>query len=203
MIVFVDGAHTVGSIPLNIKDLDPHFYISNFHKWAYAPKSSTFLYVSKDFQEIVHPNIISVQYKKGFTNEYSYTGTRDYSAYFSIPDALQFRKGFGEMDIMKYMNDLAWEAGLEVARIWGTEMLISEKSRIGSLVNVRIPCNDEQLLLKANYIALYEHNVFVVVFKFNDGNFYTRLSAQIYNELSDYVYAAETFLKIIDQLKKK
>ena len=203
VIVFVDGAHTVGSIPLDIKDLNPDFYISNFHKWAYAPKSATFLYVSKEFQNMVHPNIISFQYKKGYTNEYSYTGTRDYSAYFSIPDALEFRKAFGEKDIFQYMNDLAWEAGKEVVRIWGTEMLILEKNRIGSLVNVRIPCNDEQILNKANYKALYEHNVYVVVFKYNDGNFYTRLSAQIYNELSDYVYAAETFLKIINDLKSQ
>jgi len=199
--VFIDGAHTVGQIPVDIKDINPHFYLSNFHKWGYAPKSVSFLYVAKEFQEKVHPNIITAFYKKGFSNEYAYTGTRDYSSHLTIKDALEFRKQFGEKEIMEYINNLAWEAGKEVARVWGTEMLIKDKSRIGSMVNVRIPISDDAILAKAVYKCLYEHNTFVVVYKHNDGNSYTRMSAQIYNEISDYTYAAETFLKVINELK--
>jgi len=200
--VFVDGAHTVGQVPVDLKDLQPDFYLSNFHKWAYAPKSAAFLYVAKEYQSMVHPNIISFNYKAGFTKEYSYTGTRDYSSYFSVKDALEFRRSLGDKEIMHYINDLAWEAGKEVSRIWGTEVLIKDKGRIGSMINIRIPCQDKDILDKAVYKCLYEHNTYIVSYKHNDGNFYTRMSAQIYNELSDYTYAAETFLKVIEELKQ-
>jgi len=200
--VFVDGAHAVGQIPIDVKDINADFYLSNFHKWGYVPKSVSFMHVSKEFQSKVHPNVITAKYKTGFSNEYSYVGTKDYTAIFTIKDALDFRKMFGDRDIMDYMNNLAWEAGKEVAKIWGTEMLIIDKCRIGSMANVRIPFNDEQLLRKAVDVCLTQHNTFIVVYKHNDGNFYTRMSAQIYNELSDYTYAAEKYLQVVHDLMK-
>jgi selenocysteine lyase/cysteine desulfurase len=201
IITFIDGAHVVGQIPLDIRDLNPDFYISNFHKWGYAAKTVSLLYVKKEFQSRVHPNIITSKYRTGFVNEYSYTGTKDYSSIFTIPDAIEFRKSLGETEIMKYMNDLAWEAGIEVAKIWGTETLIINKVRIGSMVNVRLPINDEEVIRKIIYKALFEHNVYMITFKFNDNNHYVRFSGQIYNEISDYIYAAETFNKLLEELK--
>jgi len=59
-----------------------------------------------------------------------------------VKDALEFRNIFGDKEIMQYMSDLSWQAGNEVQKIWGTEMLINDKSRLSSLNNIRIPCND-------------------------------------------------------------
>jgi len=68
---------------------------------------------------------------------------------------------------------------------------------------VRIPCDNEQLLLQAVELTLERYNTWVVVFKFNNGKFYTRLSAQIYNEIEDYVYAISSFTKELNELEKK
>lgn len=200
--VFIDGAHVVGQIPLDIQDLDPDFYISNFYKWAFAPKSVSFLYVKKEFQNLIHPNIISSYYGKGFVWEFAYTGCKDYSAYLSISDALKFRQKIGEEEIIKYNRNLAWQAGVEIAKVWGTEILIKDQTKIPAMVNVRVPCEDTVLIEKIVKQALFEYNTYIPCFKFNNGKIYARFSAQIYNEISDYLYAANVFKKLIEKETK-
>ncbi len=41
----LDGAHVIGMMPLNIKELGCDFYTSSPHKWLMAPKGTGFLYV--------------------------------------------------------------------------------------------------------------------------------------------------------------
>jgi len=41
----VDGAHAVGMIPINVKDMGCDFYIYSPHKWLLAPKGIGLLYV--------------------------------------------------------------------------------------------------------------------------------------------------------------
>lgn len=42
--VFVDGAHAVGSVDVDVEALGADFYSSNLHKWAFAPLSAAFLH---------------------------------------------------------------------------------------------------------------------------------------------------------------
>ena len=203
IISVIDGAHAVGQIPLDIKDIDPDIYLSNFHKWMFVPKSCSFLFVRKDMQRDIHPNIISYTYGSGFVKEFSFTGTKDYSAYFTIETALGFREKFGDLEIMNHNMELAFEAGKRVAELWGTEMLINDKERTGCMVNVRIPCDNEQALLQAVELTLERYNTWVVVYKFNDGKYYTRLSAQIYNEVEDYIFAIKSFTKVLEEVENR
>jgi selenocysteine lyase/cysteine desulfurase len=92
ILTIIDGAHAVGQIPLDLKDLNPDFYVSNFHKWAFAPKSASFLYVRNDLRSLIHPNIISSAFVNNFVSDFNYVGTKDYSAYLAIKDGLEFRK---------------------------------------------------------------------------------------------------------------
>lgn len=45
IVVAVDGAHGVGSLPLYLKDLPVDFYGGNLHKWFMAPKGTAFGWV--------------------------------------------------------------------------------------------------------------------------------------------------------------
>lgn len=43
---FIDGAHAINQVPIDFSAIQPDAYFSNFHKWAYTPKSAAFLYLS-------------------------------------------------------------------------------------------------------------------------------------------------------------
>jgi isopenicillin-N epimerase len=96
IMTFVDGAHAPGQIPLNLKDSSFDFYTGACHKWMMTPKGSSFLFVKKEYQSLVDPLVISWGYQARFPSgsqflDYHQTnGTRDYSAFLTIPAAIQF-----------------------------------------------------------------------------------------------------------------
>ncbi len=209
IISIIDGAHTVGQIDISMNLINPDFYISNFHKWFYAPKTASFLYVDPAFHEKVHPNIITSQYKKGFKNEFLYTGTRDHSVYFSIKDAFHFRNKIGEKEIKLYSKNLAYLAGLIISEIWNSKLLTYDSEVLGNMVNVLIPFNDidskhktDEFIKKVTLETFNVYNVYIPTFKFS-GDFFARFSANIYNDIDDYVYAAEKFLEILKKSSQK
>jgi isopenicillin-N epimerase len=96
ILTFVDGAHAPGHVPLNLSTLQADIYTGACHKWMLTPKGSSFLYVKKEQQDLVDPLIISWGYKALFPShspflDYHQTqGTRDFSACYTIPTAIDF-----------------------------------------------------------------------------------------------------------------
>lgn len=98
IISIIDGAHAPGQIPLDMEAIGADFYTGNCHKWMLAPKGAAFLYVRPDMQKIVKPLIVSKPYepeKPGETGHpmidyFIWTGTKDPSAYLSIPASIEF-----------------------------------------------------------------------------------------------------------------
>lgn len=96
IISIIDGAHVPGHIPLNINELNPDYYTGALHKWYLAPKGLSFLYVSKIYQALIDPLIVSWGYESDFPShsqflDYNeFNGTRDFSAYLCMPAMQQF-----------------------------------------------------------------------------------------------------------------
>jgi isopenicillin-N epimerase len=93
--VFIDGAHAVGQIPLDLDALPVDWYVSNLHKWAYSPRGSAFLYAAPGAASLTRPVLVSHYIGMGFPHSFDYIGTRDYTAWLAVPRALAFLQELG------------------------------------------------------------------------------------------------------------
>jgi selenocysteine lyase/cysteine desulfurase len=195
--VLVDGAHAVGQIPLDIKDLGVDYYVSNGHKWLFSPKGSAFLWVAKDKQKNIVPLVISSSGNTSYVGEFEYTGTRDYTSFCSIGAALDFRSKWGDVEIMNYNHNLAVWSGDYISKRWNTTVLVNNATMIGSLVNIELPTTDDTKASSLQQKLFDGYKMYIVVYKL-EGKWYTRLSAQIFLEKSDFIALATNVLTILN-----
>jgi isopenicillin-N epimerase len=98
LLTFVDGAHAPGQIPVDLNVLQADFYTGACHKWMMTPKGSSFLYVRKELQNMCDPLVVSWGYNSAkpshslFLDYHQMQGTRDYSAFLTIPATIDFMK---------------------------------------------------------------------------------------------------------------
>ena len=86
----IDGAHAPGMVPVELSKLGATYYTGNAHKWMCAPKGAAFLYVQRDRQQRLHPNVISHGYLAGFQAEFDWTGTFDPTPWLCIPESIRY-----------------------------------------------------------------------------------------------------------------
>ncbi|HEX5155118.1 MAG TPA: aminotransferase class V-fold PLP-dependent enzyme [Parafilimonas sp.] len=96
LLTIVDGAHVPGHIPLDITALGADIYTGACHKWMCTPKGCSFLYVRKELQPLFDPLLISWGYESAapshsrFIDYHQMQGTRDFSAFLTVPKAIEF-----------------------------------------------------------------------------------------------------------------
>jgi len=204
--VLIDGAHAIGNIPINIAELNPDYYITNCHKWLYASRGCAMMYVAKQHQNTIHPAHITYTYTQpsSYQDEFHSFGTMDYSPFLTVTAALKFREDVGgEEAIMSYNHQLALAGGTYIANVFGTEVLQTE-DQMGSMVDVRLPLDnpDDSRLTGAFWTdtLLYEHQeVFAPTYK-HGGQWWIRISAQIYNDLTDFELLANAYSTVCNDL---
>lgn len=92
----VDGAHALGMMPLNLKELGAAYYTANCHKWLCAPKGAAMLYVDAERQQYIQPLVVSHGYNaphaplSRFRTAFDWPGTHDPTAYLCVPAAINF-----------------------------------------------------------------------------------------------------------------
>lgn len=207
--VLVDGAHALGHVSIDVQDLDPDYYVANGHKWLYSSKGSALLWVHPNRQADISPTTISYEGQglSRFQIGFAYQGTQDMTQFMSMEAALSFRsvvsKG-SDASIMDYMHTLAVKGGSILAEAWGTEILLPD-TNFGAMVDVRLPHNDNvTLLYSLPALILAQYNTWVPIYPW-DGqsfsnsskNWYTRVSAQIYNDETDFHMLANAVLDIL------
>lgn len=96
IITVIDGAHVPGQLPLDLDSLGADFYSGNLHKWLCAPKGAAFLYARSDVIAMLEPLIVSWGYQSDnpgpstLVDYVEWQGTRDISAFLSVPEAIKF-----------------------------------------------------------------------------------------------------------------
>jgi len=208
VMVVIDGAHVMGQIPLNVTQLNADFYVSNGHKWLYSPKGSAVLWARKDRQSLIVPTVISDegQGRTLFQLEFSYVGTKDYTPYLSMSSALDFRSSLGDRAIMDYIHNLAVNGGDVLASRWNTGVLV-ENDMVPAMVNVRLPTNaptpptpvppNQVNPALIPQLLLEKFDTWVPTYALQ-GQWWVRVSAQIYNDISDFEFLASAILSLLN-----
>ncbi|KAG5355802.1 Hercynylcysteine sulfoxide lyase [Yarrowia sp. B02] len=216
VLSFIDGAHSIGLIPVSMRKTQPDFYVTNVHKWGYGVRGGAILYVAEEHHRLIHTlpvshtylddseNLEPEQEERRLIDRFTFIGTQDFSPYMAITAAYEFRKQLGgEAQIRKYCNDLAIKVGDLAASQWRTEVL----GHAGAMVTVRLPIPEEFLaaaseerkqelfqlicdhpLTRGTYVPPIYHN----------GKMYVRFSAQVYNELEDYQVGIDAVNEALD-----
>ncbi len=201
--VLADGAHAPGAIPLDLPSLQVDWYVGNLHKWMWVPRSSGILWACPARQDELHPPVMSWGLDQGFTAEFDAPGTRDPSGHLSAPSAVALMKEFGVDEVQAYNHALAWRGAERLAERWSTRFETPE-SLIGTMATVTLPAvlgstDDDAALVRDRLLA--ESRIEVHVFAFRD-RLHVRISAQIYNELSDIDRLAEAVLSQVGETER-
>jgi len=211
--VLVDGAHAPGMVALNLDSLGAAYYTGNLHKWVCAPKGAAFLHVREDRRDGVRPlvishgaNALSVN-RSRFHLEHDWTGTRDPSAWLSVPVALLT------------MESMA-EGGWDEVRSRNRELVLEGRNILCDALDVGAPCPDSMIASLASLPLpdgdcgsvndlfpfdglqdrlLNEFRIEVPVIAWPaPPKRLVRISAQLYNSRPQYVALAEVLLHVLD-----
>lgn len=201
--VFVDGAHAIGSLRVDVKDIGADFYVSNLYKWFFSPPAVAFLYCKGKSSDVHHP-VVSQEYGKGLPVESAWLGMRDYSPQLVVPSILEFVNRFegGIEGIMRRNHDGVVKMGTMLAESWGTN-LGSPPEMCASMIMVGLPSrlcvlSDDDASRLRSYLRVY-HAIEVPIYyqalrdaerdpRDKDGIItgYVRISYQVYNKDDDY-----------------
>ncbi|OXH22779.1 hypothetical protein J008_06257 [Cryptococcus neoformans] len=220
----IDGAHAIGQIPLDIKKADCDFFVSNCHKWLMAHRGVAFLYVPTRNQYLMRTSVpTSAGYESSkyptlggvrswdWASQYEWTGTQNWTPLFSVLPAIEFRKSIGgEQRIMDYCQSLAIEGGKRLKKKWGPLTCIMDTkpaSLTVAMVNLSLPhvpapndAADQAKQLRYFEEGMYEANCFAACYV-HGGKWWLRLSAQVWNDLSDFEYVGEVLEKLCLEIK--
>ena len=196
MAVLVDGAHAPGAIPLNIASLGVDWYAGNLHKWAWSPRSSGILWTHTDRQQSLHHPVVSWGLNQGFSSEFDWPGTRDPTPHLAAPEGIAYMSELGVQAVQRYNHDLAWQAGSTMAAHWDSKLLAPETA-IGVMIAVPMPERIGSTPEDASRLRdalLFEDRIEVQI-SARRNRLLARISAQVYNEMSDI----EKFIEAVDR----
>ena len=187
----IDGAHTPGHIPLNLTGLDADFYAGNCHKWMMAPKGSAFLHVRRELQAILNPLVISHGWTpdarepgaKGpfgntpFIDGLEIQGTRDPSAWLTVPDAIAFNRQHDWGKVALQCHDLVQQTAARVRALTGLPGFCSAEFCAPQMVAMPVTPCDPVALQRS---LMDQYGIEIPCFNWQDHTI-VRVSAQGYN----------------------
>ncbi len=185
----IDGPHALLQEQLKLNRLQCDFYTASCHKWLCAPLGSGFIYVAPKWHSEFQPARLSwgrlqPNRPENWSQELMWTGTRDYSAYLSVPAAIDYFAKFDLEKLDQRNHALACYARRRLLEIPGTNPVTPEgRQWFGWMVGVWLP------LTYASYPTLQKrlwegHGIEVPIVKFGE-SYLIRVSTHIYNSTHD------------------
>lgn len=195
--VLVDGAHAPGMLEKPASSHQGAWWTGNLHKWVCAPKGCAVLARNADDCASVHAPVISHGYGETLAAEFDWQGTRDLAPWLTAPAAIAFWDRYGGIQAVRARNhQLVCEAHHMLLDRFDVEPISpSDGSMLGSMATIQLPEFAKSLsgvdtAEDFNAMLAERFSVEVPVLEL-DGQWYVRISAQVYNELEDYTRLAD------------
>ncbi|MCX6227469.1 MAG: aminotransferase class V-fold PLP-dependent enzyme [Bacteroidia bacterium] len=159
----VDGAQSVGTMPIDLKASGIDFYACCGHKWLLGPKRTGLLYVQKDKLPLLHPttvgaysnlshDLIKGELKLRETAGKFEYGTQNESLFRGLETAAQFLLAIGLDKIREHNRSLAEQFCQGLIKIPGAEILSpAEEQYRSSMITFRLKNKGYQET--ANYLT--------------------------------------------------
>jgi isopenicillin-N epimerase len=200
LITIIDGAHVPAHIDLNLFELKADFYTGACHKWMMTPKGSSFLYVHPDFQHHLDPLIVSWGYKSStpsnsqFFDYHQFNGTRDFSAYLTIPKSIEFMEKHNWKEKTEVCRNLLIYNAPKLFKLLNTEPLAPlTKDFFGQLCSAEIKTNEPEKLQR---LLFEQYKIEIPVMRHKD-KCYIRFSFQVFNTSAEIDYLISCLDEVI------
>lgn len=195
ILTIIDGAHAPGHIPLSLDRLGADFYAGNCHKWMMAPKGAAFLYARPEVQGRINPLVISHGWvnpddhdtdrgpfgNSHFVDMIEMQGTRDPSAFLTVPDAITYRHANDWEVQSARCRALAQETAARMERLTKLAPLSAADFAAPQMVAMPLPACDAEALQRR---LREEFSIEIPVLHWRDHTL-LRLSVQGYNTQAD------------------
>lgn len=196
-LVLVDGAHGPGQIALDIPALGADWYVGNAHKWLFAARGTALLWAAPDRQDGLHPTSISHGLGQGYTTEFAWTGTRDFSPWAALDAAIAVHDRLGGPALMAGNRARAARAATRLTGAWG-EIAAAPPDMSAAMATIRLPQalqGDAGVAEAVRRHLSAAHRIEVPLWS-EGGRLWLRISAQAYNTDDEYDVLAEAVLAI-------
>ena len=203
----IDGAHVPGHIPLDIKAMDPDYYTGACHKWLCCPKGVSFLFVRKELQEEMQPLVFSwgwgekynefkastqLHSESRFVNIFQWQGTRDMSAFLTVPAAIQFQEDYDWDSVRERCQRMIIDTRNQITALTDLPKICPD-DWLGQMTTILFPMDDPKQFKNMLYD---QYNIEIPVLT-DQLHPMIRVSYQGYNSDTDADYLIETLKKLI------
>ena len=207
--VCVDGPHAPAMIDVNLRRIECDFYAASCHKWLSAPFGSGFLYAARRHQQNLRPAVTSWGRSLGgrpysWKDEFTWSGTRDPSAYLAVPAAIEFLQSCGLESFRCSAHALAQYARQRITELTGMPALVPDSSAwYASMVTLPLP---EYGKKPPEYgspdplaTALWErHRIEVVINRWQDRR-HIRVSCHLYTSAGEIDVLVKALGELLDE----
>jgi len=202
LLTIVDGAHVPGHIPLDLSELNADIYTGACHKWMMTAKGCSFLYVKNEIQHLFDPVIISWGYESAapsdspFLDYHQMQGTRDFSAFLTVPKAIEFIKENNWEDVAVRCREMARANYVRFCELLGSSPLCPlNDDFLGQMCSVPIRTEQPEKLQR----YLFENYRIEVPVMRQGTDVYLRYSVQAFNTQNDLDKLYEALQEIISK----
>jgi len=202
LLTFIDGAHGPAHVEADMQKIGADIYTGACHKWMMTPKGSSFFYCRKELQHLFDPLIISWGFNalfpspSRFIDYHQLQGTRDFSAFLTIPDAITFMQEHNWPAVSTTYKKMAKDNAEIFCNLFGTKPLAPlTDDFFGQMLSAEIKTGQPEKLQR---LLFEEYKVEIPVMRHGDKVF-IRYSLNAFNTQKDL----DTLFDAIKDIQKK